>query len=452
MTPDIAVQFEAIMGFLLTPWGILAMLAVPMLVMGLIASDRLKWIFIALLLWVSTFGLFVKTPWFNSTLISPLQQLRGMAKGFCIVMLLMMAPAALFSSATWRKKRVGAAVAMFFVFELVITTRQMGTGALLRSVLQLLLFTLLFLVLGIGLGNWLRQLDDVRKVLKAVSWAVMLLVCGSLLQVVIDSNQVVQNHRLFGTTNNPQFLGSMLGMSITPVLYLLLTNLEKPLWRATLAVYIGFMMVCLIWTGSRTGLLMAAVNVLLFLRLKLGRIVAAVTVACASFYVAMSLFPSSVAIVDRLFSSADTRSASFNYMIRSFLSHPFLGSIGEGFGFQENAYLAVAAQFGLLGLVPMIVAMIAIGTMLRKLQQIRPYLGQHAGMADVVIGVTCSLGIGSCFDAYPLAAIGFHVFLLYITLTVGEFLLDYVAATQQAQGVDVVVSPDASASVVPQAA
>jgi len=273
-------------------------------------------------------------------------------------------------------------------------------------------------------------MDDVRKAFKAVTWAVLLLVAGSLLQVVVDSNQAIVNHRLIGTTNNPQFLASMLGMAITPVLYLLLTSLEKPLWRMMLGVLIGFAMVCLIWTGSRTGLLMATMNVLLFLRLRIGRIVAAATIACVSFYVAISVFPASVSIVDRLFSTADTRSAAFAGMIRLFLQHPFMGSIGEGFGYQENTYLAVAAQFGLLGIIPMVAAIVAIANTLRKLQHIRPHLGQYAGMADVVTGMTVSLGVGSAFDSYPLAAIGFHVFLLYIVLTIGDFLIDYVTTTQ----------------------
>jgi hypothetical protein len=423
-------QLNKIMDFLFTPWGILAMVAVPLLMMGLIGSGRLRWIFIAILLWVSTFGMLIKTAWFSSVLIAPLEQLRGLAKGFCIVMFIMMVPAALFAGESWRKKRVGVGLVMFFVFELIITIRQLAAGYLVRSLLQLLLFTLLFMVLGTGLGSWLRTMDDVRKGFKAVTWAVLLLVAGSLLQVVVDSNQAITNHRLIGTTSNPQFLASMLGMAITPVLYLLLTSLEKPLWRVMLGILIGFAMVCLIWTGSRTGLLMASVNVLLFLRLRVGRILAAVTIACVSFYVAISVFPASVSVVDRLFSSTDTRSAVFADMIRLFLQHPFMGSIGEGFGYQENTYLAVAAQFGLLGVIPMVAAMVAITNTLRKLQHVRPYLGQYAGMADVVTGMTVSLGVGSMFDSYPLAAIGFHVFLLYIVLTIGDFLIDYVTTTQ----------------------
>ncbi|HMB96288.1 MAG TPA: O-antigen ligase family protein, partial [Tepidisphaeraceae bacterium] len=410
----IGFQFNVLISFLLSPLGILSLLLVPVAVIVLLSSSAARWTALALLLWLSTFGVVVELPWFKSVLMFPLEDLRKLAKSLCIILMLLMIPAAMFSATTGRTKHPIAASWAYFFFLLVITLRIMSAGYLDRAATQFLTVALTFLIFGIGVPRWIQNVDDIRRALKCITWAGLLLVVCTLMQVVVDSKQVILVGRLYGVTGNPQFLGSVMGLCLTPALCLLLESRESKLWRLTLAGTIGFMIVCMVWAGSRTGVLGAGLNILLFFRLRLGKIFVGAIIVALSLWVALQFFSESFAGADRLFSTTDTRSEAWSSMYDSFLRNPVLGSVGEGFGYQENTYLAVASQFGIVGILPgLLVIVLAINT-IRKLLLVRSRLGTSAVMCDVVFSGLVALAVICMFDAYPLAIVGFHVFFLYI--------------------------------------
>jgi FtsH-binding integral membrane protein len=430
-TTMIGFQLDAIIKFLLSPLGLLLLLAIPVFVALTVISNPARWIALALLLWISTFGAFVDQIYFKSTLMFPFQDLRQIAKPLCIIAMILLLPAVAFSSSSQKSKGPSGASWAYFIFLLIIGLRIITTGLLDRGLTQIITCALTFLVFGVGLSRWMHDVEDVRRGLKCITWAAVLLVVGSLAQAVVDSKQAMMTGRFLGTTPNPQFLGSAMGLCITPALCLLMQSAESKIWRITLAGTIGFMIVCLVWAGSRSGALCAALNVLLFFRLRLGKLFVAAIIIAVSLWIASQFFSDSFIGADRLLSTDDTRSASWATMLAAFLRNPFLGAIDEGFGYAENAYLAVASQFGLLGVLPGLVLVVLVINMLRKLLAVRSQLGAAAPYCDVIFSGLISYGVICMFDAYPLAIIGFHVFYLYVYFAIGGLLLE-IAAQQRA--------------------
>jgi hypothetical protein len=139
-------------------------------------------------------------------------------------------------------------------------------------------------------------------------------------------------------------------------------------------------------------------------------------------------------------------------MLGEFFAHPLAGVIeGRDIAVSENSYLAVASRVGLLGLVPMMIALVLIGLALFRLQRLRRYLGNDALAADVVTAGIVSLLVGSVFDGYLVGTISFQLFYFQVALAIATFLLDYAeqsawsasAAAEQGHGFDVVMPEDA---------
>jgi len=236
-------------------------------------------------------------------------------------------------------------------------------------------------------------------------------------------------------------------VSLPVICYLLVRGGSSRLWRFALGATAGFLVIFLIWTGSRTGFIMALVGVGLFFRAKLGRMLAAVMIVGIFSLLAWHIFGESVESADRLLSTQDTRSAVWRALGQEFSENMAIGVLHEDIDIRENSYLSTAARVGLLGLIPLLLAVALTASAMFKLYRVRPTLGEHAMIADLVIAGLGSLGVGAFAEGFLLGVLTHQIFMVFIYLAILAFLLD---VARQNQPASVAEDLDLSAAVLPE--
>jgi hypothetical protein len=184
------------------------------------------------------------------------------------------------------------------------------------------------------------------------------------------------------------------------------------------------MVIFLVWTGSRTGIIATLVGVLLFFRAKLGRFLGVGILVGIFVLLSMQIYTESTAGFTDLFARGDTRSHVWGLLIQGFLDNPMWGSMTEQFGAAESSYLSVAGSLGLYGVIPLATFMAITARQLYKLERARKYLGDEIMLANLVTAGIISLAVGAIFEGYLLGLLAFPVFVLYIYLALLRFLLD----------------------------
>ena len=158
--------------------------------------------------------------------------------------------------------------------------------------------------------------------------------------------------RFIGTTGNPQHAGVLLAATVPCLMFLIQKlprwNFAKFLWVATLIVTLYFLAL----SGSRTGLMMGVVSILLFYRnnggswIKVLLFLAIAAALIVPFLGADSLSSSSTGIdakvSDRFTSTNNTREGVWNGMWNAFMDNILFGSpLAQGgrLGYGENSWL-----------------------------------------------------------------------------------------------------------------
>jgi hypothetical protein len=253
---------------------------------------------------------------------------------------------------------------------------------------------------------------------------------GTAYQLLINRTSVVRQFRLFGTTGNPQHTGALLALVLPSLCYMIIRSGQRYIYRVLLGAAAGVLVVMLIWTGSRTGFLMALVGLLLFFRTRVGRFLGVGVLTSIFVIAAMGIYAESTATFTGMFLRGDTRSVVWRSMFQHFLENPAFGSIGETFGVGESSYLALAANMGLAGLFPMAIVFAVVGHQLYRLQRVRKHLGEHVLLADLVTAGPIALAVGSIFEGFLLGILTFSILTLYLHLSLLRFLLDVADAQQ----------------------
>jgi hypothetical protein len=281
-----------------------------------------------------------------------------------------------------------------------------------------------FGVMVLGVGRWLQDVIDAHRLLRGLACGAALLVGATTLQLLRDQSQVVASGRLWGTTANPQHLAVALALFLGPLSYLVIQRTEAKAWRLFAGAVAGLLVVFLVWTGSRTGVLMALVQFLLLFRLRVGKLILFLTVGGIFVLLGLQLFSNAFDSSGRLLSTENTRQEAWQRLQADFVRNPLLGVMGEELGGGESSYLSAASQLGLFGLVPLGVAVGLAVLGLRRLNRIRRYLGDYVLLADMVTAGLVTLAVGGFFEGYLMATVSVAVFFVYVHLMLLAFLVD----------------------------
>ncbi len=201
-----------------------------------------------------------------------------------------------------------------------------------------------------------------------------------------------------GTSGNPQLAALLISMALPVTCYLVARPTEPTTWRIAFAAVAGLMVVMLLWTGSRTGITIAAMGIVLSFRARFGRFLAVGLIVGIFVLLAAQFYEESTASLAEMFTRGDTRSQVWSEMYQSFLNSPaFFGSMEGSYSTSENSYLATASTMGLFGLVPLFVFVAASLWLLYRLFLARRLLGSEKPFADLLIGSLLTIFVGANF-------------------------------------------------------
>jgi hypothetical protein len=424
------IQLRAFREALTGPEGIIGGVLLVLLLVLLLMDKRVKWGVIGLMLWMATLSYYVEALTLPETLVQPLNTLRAFGRPLTVTLLFSLLLVTITSTRGWRRRLLGPGVLALFFFEMVFAFRTAAGGVVTRGVLNLVLYPLLFTIMAWGVSRWLQDWRDARALIRTIVWAGLIFLAGTGCQLLFNPSAIVHANRLYSTTGNPQHAALVIAIALPSLCYTIVNKQEWKIWRLILGVATGFLVLLLIWTGSRTGLIVAAVGVVLLFRARLGKLALTSIIVGLSVWLAMQIYTESTLSIAGMFARGDTRTRAWVIWWQQFLDNKAWGVMSEQYGTGENSYLTTAAQTGLVGLIPLFIAVVATIWQLVRLQRLRRYLGEYIMMADLVTAGLVAIGVGAIFEGYLLGALTMPVFCIYLYLALATFLLDAVEFSQ----------------------
>jgi hypothetical protein len=424
-------QLRNLLRTLERPIGFFALGVILAISLAAASSRSFKWYVLGAMFFASTLSV-GGLEWFHPVLMFPIEQMRQQGRGMTIGLLLALLLASVVAVRGWRTRLAASAAIAYFVFELAFCTRLAIGGQYERAIFGFLVFLMTFGVMVLGVGRWLQDVVDAHRLLRALACGAALLVGVTMVQLLRDPSQVVYSNRLWGTTANPQHLAVSLALFLGPLSYLVIQRTEEKAWRLFAGAVAGLLVVFLIWTGSRTGVLMALVQFLLLFRLRVGKVILFMTVGGIFLLLGLQLFSNALdSSASRLLSTENTRQEVWQRLQADFFRNPLLGVMGEELGGGESSYLSAASQLGLFGLVPLGIAVGLCAMELRRLSRLRRHLGDYVLLADMVTAGLVTLAVGAFFEGYLMATVSVAVFFVYVHLMLLAFLIDLGRGVQE---------------------
>lgn len=404
---------EYYLEMLASPQGIAGLVVMLSLAVALVAADRTKWVLLAVLIYILTFGL--NRGEYGPQNSGPIKWLGQISQPAAVCLLILLVIPAV-QPREWRRARLfHVATICLFVLQLVCSARLATGGFAEKGLLAAFFYVLMLLVLGAGLSRWLFDMTQVRSLLRAVSWSAALVAYPSILLILVDPSQAFAGGRLYGTTPNPQRIGTMLALAL-PYSFALFQDRANVGWsRAFHAVLPAVAGVLVIGSGSRTGGLMCLVGVALYFRARLGPLLlTGLVVVSAGLAVFQFLGESLAGGQERILSTENTRSEIWSEMWAEFLRNPLFGSPRETAS--ENSFLSIASITGVVGLVPLtfLIAFLAKGT--ARVVRYRGRLGTFRPVADLVVASVGQVFVAWMFEGFLLGVLTDHTVMLYCTL------------------------------------
>lgn len=423
---------EQITSLLGTPAGLACLLVLLATLVAAIATTWGKWFCLIGCLYASTLPVIASTTVRYAPLAPPLEQLRAYARPITYVFMAVLLLPLLTSVRGWRIRLVHLPLILFFLFDVSISLRLTALGNAGRGLIGLSAYILLFLTLGLGVARWLQTVKDVYTVVWVVSIVGAIAATGCFYQLVVNSSVVIINKRLIGISGNPQGYAVTMAFILPFVCFLASKKGNRRWVRPLLLAVIAVMSLQLVWTGSRTGALSAVVGLIVLFHRNLGRFVLLAPAVVIAIYLVMPYLEGSQEIASRLVSSQDTRSAVWSILYDRFQRNMLFGASTDVLQTAENSYLSSLSEFGIIGTLPLVGAMIALGVQLARLHKNRRLLGDESFLVDLVTASWATIGVAAMFEGLLLGIGTLSVFLIYMMASVTGFLTDWTTAASTA--------------------
>ncbi len=425
--------YEQILNLLGSLEGVVAVGAALGFALLAVKSQSIRWLALSATAYVASLNKF-SSEWIPVAppLFGPIETLVQMGRPLAITGLLLLLLVS-FLTARSRIPISRTASGFLFVAQMMLVIKVATEGSMNFAGLMLLVYVVMFYVMTQGVSSWLCEEKGIEFALLAVAGALVLFLIGVAVQSAIDpSVMCVANGRLNATTGNSQHAAVLLAGSIPAVMYQILRLSENRLmsWIKRLlfgCVFLGAS-ACLAWTGSRTGMGMWALEVLIIIRSR-GMLFPTI-ISCALAGGGYSIFKSYFVeiapedTIDRISELDDTRSAQWDAMWRGFIENPLFGEalVGDRVGFGENSWLAMASNTGVIGLIPLLLFGAAIIGLLLSLFRIRSN-AEDKLVIDVIMAGLLGLMVGSVLEGYLLGVITLPVILIQIYALIGSRLI-----------------------------
>ena len=428
---------DQLLNFLGTPFGIIGVALGVLLVVQASRSRPTSWLLFSLCCFASSLNKF-QDQWTPEppVLLFPLQQIRSVGRPLAIVLLIALVFLALSTQNSWRRTIFPESIKYLIAVQGAILFKTLLYGSVEFALISTITFGGVIFMLKQGPGQWLKNDENFNLAARSLALVGLIFVTLNSYQYIISPYAVTFIHnRFMGTTGNPQHAAVLLAATIPCLMFIFQGiprwNFLKFFWMVILIAVMYFLLL----TGSRTGLLMGAISILLFyrnnggawLRLTIG--LALVAALIMPFLEADTLNASSGinSNVSARFSSVDnTRADVWGALWRSFTDNIIFGAPlqSDRMGYGENSWLSAGANLGLIGFIPMMLMgweSLKLIWQLNLLSQRKPAYFFQASMVIAGLG---SLLVGSCFEAFLLGNITFSLLAFLTYLLMAAYLLE----------------------------
>ena len=425
--------------FVSSPVGIVAIAIGLLMVFQASRSRQVGWLLFSLLCFASSLSTFgsqwMKVP---PALVFPLQQLRSVDRPLSIVLLVLLTIVALSVPMSWRQKTLPKPIDYLIAVQGVIIFKTYVYGSSEFAILSLLTFGAIIYTMKKALGNWLTNDENFYFAARSIAITGTIFIVLNTYQFILNRSAVTFiTNRFSGTTANPQQAGILLAAVIPCLLFVIQQygswKFPKYCWTAILVALIYFLAL----TGSRTGILMGGVSILLFYRnngsawfriiLFFGIAAAVVIPFLQPENLSSSATGIDTSVSDRFTSTNNTREGVWSGMWNSFLDNMILGApleAGGRMGYGENSWLAVASNLGLFGLIPMLLMGWECINLLWQLYKLGERQSYYFFQCSTVISGLGSMLVGSFFEAFLLGNITNSMLIFLAYLLMGGYLIE----------------------------
>ena len=413
-------QLSSLIGFALSPVGLLALALGAIVFFQARASFWLRWFALGGLIFAASLNRYVSV-WVPEPprFFGPIDMLvlNGRPLLILVLSLLVILPVRYVRSPI----TLPTFALAFLSAQMVITLKVFGGGSMGFAILSAVTTGLVFFLFSQVSHRWIRDGADIDAAVVAIAVAATVFVALNTLQYALGPMPLaVEQNRFNGTTGNPQHAAAFLSVGLPALVYVILTR--GALIRVGAVITAALAAYFLLWTGSRTGLLMSGVAILFLVRrsgpLALGGII---VTALVGLYFLLQRTVGDFSI-ERFSSLDNTRAVVWRAMWRTFNEHPLLGAPlrGDRLGFGESSWLAIGAATGLIGFIPLLVGGCALLVIAWRLLAGRAPDRRARLQGDFAGGAIISLMIGSFFEAYLLAIVSSATFLLILVGLIGS--------------------------------
>ena len=370
-------------------------------------------------------------------LVFPLEQIRSMGRPLTALLI------GLLFLIGFNKKELGISkhlipspIKFLLLIQIIVFMKRLEGDWRFAVSLALTYFATLVMLL-LGPNKWLNKNNlEISNGIQSVAISAIIFLAANGIQALFDIYPImfVQN-RFMGTTGNPQHAGTLLSLSLPCCLYcyeIKKKRIAKYFWLASLIV-ISY---SLFLTGSRTGVLMALVTLLVFYRNRVNSLIQLSLITVFIFLVGSLFFEldlSSVIFWDATLSerfttdlAVNTRAGPWTSMWRIFLENPLFGAPlkGDQLGFGESSWLAAGANFGILGFIPLLLFAIQTIKMmfqLNTLATMNPFLYFES---SAIISVFSSVLVGSFSESFLFGSLTFPMITLLLFCMISQKIID----------------------------
>jgi hypothetical protein len=412
-------------------------LAAVMVALFLLSFGRLgRWVVLAALLFTSTIS-------FNENalqvpLIPPLQQIRFAAEPITLILLSFLLLPSFLARRVKLRTPLLAAAGVFWILEEFHSLRWMTNVELQHGLLLCIIFAIILIVMGFGFPHWMRSMDDVHSGARCLGYVAILFVLSTAAQLAVNRGAIFNGRRLCAITDNPQHAAFMLAIMLVPVCLLLSSRREAKAMRVIWGATSGLVVVMLIWTGSRTGVLTALVGLGLLFRRRLGVFVGMSIVAAIFVILFLQFYDVELSPDSHIFSTQDTRGNVWKQQLEAFESSPFFGDLSErNHSQRENSYLTIACHLGSVGLALLALVIFFIAIVCLRLRQLRSVLPNEDDriLVDWIPAALIAIFVGAFFEAVLIGTLTFMLLSVYYYLGLLKFISDknVIALVEQAK-------------------
>jgi hypothetical protein len=428
---------DQLFGFLGTPAGIIGVALGVLMVIKASQHRPTGWLLFSICCFASSLNSFVDR-WnpIPPALLFPLQQIRTYGRPLAIVLLILLVLLGLQTQNNWRRWIFPQAIKYLMAVQFAIFFKTILYGNIEFALLSGMTFGGIILMLQMGPGRWLQNDENFHLAVRSIAVVGLIFVVANSYQYLINPQPVTFVHsRFMGTTGNPQHAAVLLAATIPCLMFMFQStpkwNFIKFLWVLVLIVVMYFLLL----TGSRTGLLMGAISILLFYRqnggawLRIALFVAISAALLMPFLEPDSLSSSSGinSSVSARFSSVDnTREAVWNGLWGAFMNNPLFGAPlrADRMGYGENSLLSAGANLGLMGFIPMTMVGWESMKLMWELNQLSSRNSYYFFQSSTIIAGLGSMLVGSFFEAFLLGNITFSLLAFLTYLLMGAYLVE----------------------------